>query len=411
PRQYVEMMQQMVDQEFTNETGIKVDLSLMPDANKLILANASGTAPDVALGVNYAMPFDMGIRESLADLSQFEGFDDLMKEYPTKLLKPAMIGSQVFAIPETMNFYVLFYRTDVLKSLGLEVPDTMEDLIEMLPALNQRGMSAFYPTATLGTSFKIFPWTMPVVYQNGGDFYTEDITKSGLNNDVTIDGVRALTDLFTIYNMPKDVPSFYQQFRDGSVPIGVADYGNYNMIVNAAPEIANVWDISLMTGYKNDEGTVERWSSGGAESAIMFESSQQKDGAWQFMQWWLSDKVQQEFGTNLQMTFGNEYMWNTANLNAFKELPWPSKDKEVVLAQSEWIEEVPRILGSYMAEREVSNVYNSVVVDGNNLRKAIDLSTKRINRETIRKLEEFGYYIDGEMVKPYPMPEEKEEEE
>src|SRR5699024_2641387 len=142
PRQYVEMMQQMVDQEFTNETGIKVDLSLMPDANKLILANASGTAPDVALGVNYAMPFDMGIRESLADLSQFEGFDDLMKEYHTKLLKPAMIGSQVFAIPETMNFYVLFYRTDVLKSLGLEVPDTMEDLIEMLPALNQRGMSA-----------------------------------------------------------------------------------------------------------------------------------------------------------------------------------------------------------------------------------------------------------------------------
>lgn len=408
PRQYVELMQQMVDQEFTAKTGIKVDLSLMPDANKLILANASGTAPDVALGINYAMPFDMAIRDALVDLSQFDGFEELMSHYPSNLLKPAMIGSQVYAVPETMNFYVLFYRSDILQSLGLEVPDTMQDMIEMLPALNQRGMSAFYPSATLGTSFKIFPWTMPVVYQNGGSFFTDDITKTGLNSDVTIDGMRELTDLFTIYNMPKDVPSFYQQFRDGSIPIGIADYGNYNLLLNAAPEIANVWDLALMPGYEDSQGVVQRWSSGGAESVVMFESSEAKDESWEFMQWWLSDSIQQEFGTNLQMAFGSEYMWNTANLTAFQELPWPSVDKNVILAQSEWIEEVPRVLGGYMVEREVSNVYNSVVVDGRTLRKSIDLSAKRINRETMRKLEEFGFYLDGERVTPYPMPEESE---
>lgn len=409
PRQYVELMQQMVDQEFTAKTGIKVDLSLMPDANKLVLANASGTSPDVALGVNYAMPFDLGIRDALADLSHFEGYDQLINDYSKNLLTPSTMGDNVFAIPETMNFYVLFYRKDVLSSLGLEVPDTMADLVEMLPALNQRGMSAFYPTATLGTSFKIFPWTMPVVYQNGGDFYTEDITKTGLNQDTTIDGIQDLTDLFTIYNMPKDVPSFYQQFRDGSVPIGIADFSNYNLILNAAPEIANVWDIALMPGYENESGEVERWSSGGAESAIMFESSEDKEKSWDFMEWWLSSDTQQAFGTNLQTAYGKEYMWNTANLAAFEELPWPSSDKQVILAQSQWIDEVPRVLGSYMVEREVSNVYNSVVVDGKNLRKAIDLSAKRINRETMRKLEEFGYYKYGEQVKEYPMPNRKEE--
>lgn len=409
PRQYVELMQQMIDQEFTAQTGIKVDLSLMPDANKLILSNASGTAPDVALGINYAMPFDMAIREALVDLSQFDGFDELMSQYPSNLLKPATIGSEVFAVPETMNFYVLFYRSDILESLGLEVPNTMNEMVEMLPALNQRGMSAFYPTATLGTSFKIFPWTMPVVYQNGGSFFTEDITKTGLNSDVTIDGMQELTDLFTIYNMPKDVPSFYQQFRDGSIPIGIADYSNYNLLLNAAPEIANVWDLALMPGYEDKLGNVQRWSSGGAESAIMFESSEEQEDSWMFMQWWLSDSIQQEFGTNLQMAFGSEYMWNTANLKAFQELPWPSVDKNVILAQSEWIEEVPRALGGYMVEREVSNVYNSVVVDGKTLRKSIDLSAKRINRETMRKLEEFGFYLDGEKVIPYPMLEKREE--
>lgn len=404
PRQYVELMQQMIDQDFTPKTGIKVDLSLMPDANKLILSNASGTAPDVALGVNYAMPFDMGIREALEDFSHFDGFEELMAEYPEKLLTPATIGTKHYAIPETMNFYVLMYRTDILNSLGLTIPDTMKELVEMLPALNQRGMSAFYPTATLGTSFKIFPWTMPVVYQSGGEFYTEDILDSGLNKDETVEGLKNLTNLFTIYNMPKDVPSFYQQFRDGSIPIGVTDFGNYNLILNAAPEISNVWELALMPGYENEQGEVERWSSGGAESAIMFKSSKNKDNAWKYLQWWLSSETQTDFGTKLQMSLGKEYMWNTANINAFKELPWPSSDKEVILAQSEWIEEVPRVLGSYMVEREISNVYNSVVVDGKNLRKSIDLSTKRINRETLRKLEEFGYYYDGEMIQPYPMP-------
>ena len=411
PRQYVELMQRMIDQDFTEKTGIKVDLSIMPDANKLILSNASGNAPDVALGVNYAMPFDMGIRDALVDLSQFEGFDDLLTQYPEKLLTPSTIGENVYAIPETMNFYVLFYRSDILESLNLSVPNTMDELVEMLPALNQRGMSAFYPTATLGTSFKIFPWTMPIVYQNDGEFYTEDILESGVNQDNTVEGLRQLTNLFTIYNMPKDVPSFYQQFRDGSTPIGIADFGNYNLILNAAPEISNVWDIALMPGYENQEGVVERWSSGGAESSIMFESSDNKQNAWEFMNWWLQSETQKDFGTALQTVYGKEYMWNTANLEAFQELPWPSTDKNVILEQSEWINEVPRVLGTYMVEREISNVYNSVVVDGKNLRKSIDLSTKRINRETLRKLEEFGYYYDGEMIQQYPMPVERKDQE
>lgn len=409
PRQYVELMQQMVDQEFTKKTGIKVDLSIMPDQNKLILANASGTAPDVALGVNYALPFDMGIRDALVDLSEFKNFDELSSEFNPNLLIPASIGDSVYAMPETMNFYVLFYRKDILESLGLSVPNTMKDVVAMLPNLNQRGMSVFYPTATLGVSFKGFPWTMPIVYQSGGDFYTEDILSTGLNTDETVNGLKNLSDLFTIYNLPKDVPSFFQQFRDGSLPIGVADFGSYNMILNAAPEISNLWNISLVPGYENDEGEVERWTSGGAESAVMFKSTTNKQNSWDFMQWWLDSQTQKEFGIELQTTFGDEYIWNTANLKAFNELPWATKDKNIILEQSKWVMEVPRVLGSYMVEREVSNVYNSVVVDGVNLRKAIDLSTKRINRETERKLEEFGYFKNGKLIKEYPFPKLVEE--
>lgn len=403
PRQYIEIIQQMIDEEFTPATGIQVDLSIMPDQNKLILANSSGDAPDVATGINYALPFDLAIRNALVDLSQFEDYEEVAERFPANLIVPGTIEEQVYALPETMNFYVLFYRKDILDSIGLEVPDTMNDVIQMLPALQQNGMNFFYPTAGMA-GMKIFAGTMPIVYQNGGQFYDQYLGNTLLNEEKAIEGMRKLTDLFTIYNMPYDVPSFYQSFRDGSLPIGISDYGAYNLILNAAPEIQNLWEISLMPGTENEQGEITRWSSGGAESDVIFADSEMKDESWEYLKWWLSDEVQADFGERLQVTYGEEYVWNTANLNAFEQLPWATSDKETILAQAEWIAEVPRVLGTYMLEREVSNAYNSVVLDGENLRNAIDLASKRVNRETRRKLEEFRFIVDGEKVKDYPIP-------
>ncbi len=400
PRQYVEILQNIIDKDFTPKTGIKVDLSIMPDPNKLILANAAGNAPDVALGVNYALPFDLAIRNAILDLTQFDDFDKVANQYPENLLVPSMIEDKIYAMPETMNFYVMFYRTDVLDNIGMDPFDTMEDVVQNLPILHQQGLNFFYPTAGMA-SMKIFAGTMPIIYQNGGKFYGDNIHRTELNSKETIEGFKKLTDLFTIYNMPYDVPSFYQQFRDGSLPVGIADYGAYNMLTNAAPEIANLWDIALMPGYADENGEVQRYSSGGAESSIIFSDTKDKDASWEFMKWWSSSDIQTEFGTTLQTSFGKEYMWNTANLDSFSKLPWKTQHKEVILAQAEWIEEVPRVLGTYMLERELSNAYNSVVLDGQDLRRAIDLATKRINRETNRKLEEFGYIKDGIIVEEY----------
>lgn len=406
PRQYIEIMQQMIDEEFTPSTGIKVDLSIMPDQNKLILANASGDAPDIASGINYALPFELAIRNALTDLSSFDDFKEVGNRFAPNLIVPGMIEDRVYALPETMNFYVLFYRKDILDSIGLEVPETMNDVLEILPALQQNGKNFFYPTAGMA-GMKIFAGTMPIVYQNGGSFYGEYLGNTLLNEEKTIEGMRMLTDLFTIYNMPYDVPSFYQSFRDGSVPIGISDYGAYNLILNAAPEIANSWEIALMPGVEDENGDISRWSSGGAESDVIFSDSTMQDEAWEYLKWWTSDSVQTKFGEKLQVTYGEEYVWNTANLTAFSQLPWASNDKKVIIAQSEWIAEVPRVLGTYMLEREVSNAYNSVVLDGENLRNAIDSASKRINRETLRKLEEFGYIHDGEEVEKYTIPESK----
>ena len=405
-RQHLEIMQQMITEEFTPQTGVEVDLSLMPDQTKLVLANASGDSPDVATGVNYSIPFELGIRGALKDLTQFDDFAEVAGRYTEGLLMPYVIDDSVYAIPETMNFQVLFYRKDILDKLGLEVPDTLEEVEAMLPDLQMRGLNFYYPTArTVG--MKTFLDTTPIIFQSGGrlyDTYVEDVT---ITSEEVVEGFTTLTNLFTIYNLPKDVPNFYQHFRNGDYPIGISDFGTYNLISNAAPEIDGSWGVALIPGVKDENGEVMRYSSAGAESTFLFNSTpEREEQAWEFVKWWSSAQVQAEFGQRLQITYGDEYYWNTANCEAFAQLPWDSDDKEVISEQLTWTMEAPRALASYMVERELSDAYNLVVLGAKsaNVREALDDAQKNIKRETLRKLEEFGYIENGVTVKEYEVP-------
>ena len=406
PRTYVEIMQKMIDEKFTPETGIEVDLSIMTDAQKLILSNASGDTPDIATGINYSIPFDLAIRGSLVDLSKFDNYKEVFGRYSEGLLVPSVVGDGLYSLPETMNFYVMFYRTDILSKLGLSVPNTMDELIAMLPDLQMRGLNVYYPTAAR-LVMRHFHGTTPILYQMDGALYGDTALDILVDSEATVEGFTELTELFTLYDLPVDVPNFYQHFRNGDLPIGIADFNSYNLILNAAPEIANSWSIALVPGIEDEEtGEVKRYMSGGAESTVMFSSDDEREQkAWQFMEWWSRADIQAEFGQRLQILYGDEYIWPTANLEAFERLPYPTSDKDIILTQAQYILETPRLLGSYMMERELSNAFNDVVVNGDTVRSRIDEVAKTVLRETERKLEEFGYIdSDGNVLKEYEVP-------
>ena len=97
-------------------------------------------------------------------------------------------------------------------------------------------------------------------------------------------------------------------------------------------------------------------------------------------------------------------MWNSANAEAFRYTPIPDEHKQVILEQWEWLQEPVKLPGSYMQEREISNVWNKIVFDGENPRTAIDDAINIINREITRKMEEFGYLRDGVKVKEFRVP-------
>ena len=403
PRQYLEILQRMADTTFTPATGVEVDFSIMPDESKLILANASGSAPDVALGVSTTRVYDLAVRGALMNLRNYADFPAVGKWFPTGLLMPAVCDDGLYALPETFNFYVLFYRKDILDSIGVKVPDSYEDVLKMLPTLHRFGLN-YNSFVANSVGYKAFAVTTPFLYQNGAVLYEDGDLHVQLDTEEAIEALKVMTDSFVIYDMDFEVNSFYQSFRDGTLPIGTSNYGMYNLLMNAAPELADKWGLALYPGLTDENGDVQRWTSGAEQSCFIFGNTNMPDASWKFLSWWMSEEIQTEFAYTLQSTLGNEYMWNSANVNAYMNSPWPTEHKKVIAEQMNWIYETPRNPGSYMVERELSNAVNAVCLEGENLRAALDEAIKRIDRELERKLEEFGRLKNGELTQPFIVP-------
>jgi ABC-type glycerol-3-phosphate transport system substrate-binding protein len=412
-RQYVDLLQKITDDQFTTQTGIKVKISLINDDSKLLLANSANQQPDAALGISAWIPNEYGMRGMLYDMSEAEGFSQTISVFNPEQLIPMTFDNKLYGLPETQNFYVLFYRKDILDQLDLTVPNTWQDVLDMLPVLRRFGMSFYIPLSS-SSALKSFDSTAPFIYQFEGKIYSDDGFGSAIDDEKTIQALSFMTDLYREYSMPYQVPSFFNSFRYGDIPIGIGDFGMYLQLTNAASDISGLWEIALVPGMPHEKlnedtqmmETIINRSMGGAQQAsIIFDKSDKKKEAWEFISWWMSTDTQVLFSNTLLNTLGTRYIWNTANVEAFELLSLNKTHQEIILEQWTHLKEVPKIPGSYIIEREISNTWNSVVYNDANLRSTVSDALIKIDRELARKMVEFGYLDSrGNILKPFNLP-------
>ena len=336
-------------------------------------------------------------------MRSFDDFDSFIRIYSPGSLLSYIINDSVYAIPETQDFWVTYYRRDIMDSLGIPVPHTWNEVISILPELQRYGMNYNTPLSS-GPGGKGYLATAPYLFNYGAQLYSDDGFATGLASDEAIAAMKFMSEGFTIYGMPLTTSSFYDSFRYGSLPIGISNVESYIKLMTAAPELNGLWGIDLYPATVLADGTQNRYATGSAQASIMFADTDMPDQAWLFMKWWMSAETQVDFQEQLTLNYGMEYLWFSANLDAFKHLQIPDEHKEVILQQWQWLQEPVKLPGSYMQERELSNAWNRIVFDGVNPRVAIDRSVIIINREITRKMEEFGYLKDGVKVKEFKIP-------
>ncbi|GGD57241.1 extracellular solute-binding protein [Paenibacillus nasutitermitis] len=395
-RDYADLLNQMIEQEFTPQTGITVNVNLMPNPNALILSNAAGDQPDLVLGVSGDMPVDYAMRGAVEDLSGYEGFDEVMQRFIPGVMNGYRFNGGVYGLPEIQNFSALYYRSDILSGLGLEPPDTWEDVYRMLPTLQEQGMAFYYPPKDFATLF----------LENKASFYNKTGTGTLLGEKNALHAFTQWSELFGKYLFPQDVPSFLEHFRKGDVPIGIADFSTYIMLNVAAPDIAGQWKMAPLPGIKNSGGVVERWAQQPTSAAMIMKKSDKKQQAWQFMKWWTATDVQRRYGSDIESYYGLEYRWNTANVNALLSMPWPQQDLSAMKEQLRWGSNVPIVPGHYFLPRIMDFAWNDAVLRAVPAKEALEAGASDLEREMRRKQDDFGLPPDTDLqvpeaLKPY----------
>lgn len=397
----VDLLQKMADTGFTPQTGIEVKFSVMPDPYKLTLAAAANDTPDVALGLLSHLPFELASRGAAYDLTQFEDFWTYANNFAPGAIVPFVFNEGVYAVPETSDFALTVYRKDIFEQLQLEVPDTWEELIGILPELQRYGMNFYHNIATVD-GYKWFYQTAPMIYQNGGRLYTEDGLHAAIDEPNSVNGLKALGELFSLYSVPTQVSSFFDSFRYGIYPIGIVTVDSYNLISNGAPELEGQWELAPYIGTLSADGTVDRSYIAAGSGGMIFQDTQKANEAWTFLKWWLSHDVQSEYANTLAATYGDEYIWIPSNLEAIADCILPMEHKQLILNQIEYLTDVPRTPGQYLLERDISNIWNAIALNGVAAQAAIDEKILEINREIIKKMSDIGFAdSDGNMIKDY----------
>ena len=392
PLQYTQILRNMVESDYSQVPGrLEVEVSYINDLNKLILSNASGTNPDVVVGMQYDKVFDFALRGAAKDLTEFEDFIPFYtSHYAWNSLIPVSYDGGVYGAVDTNNLRLMFYRTDIMESLGLEVPETWDDVHKLMPELLRYSMNFNLPMSN-EVGYKPLDVTGSFFFQHGGEMYAECGTQTAITSPESVAGFRQMTDIFRIYGVREQVPNFFNSFRYGEVPIGIGDVDTYTQLQLAAPELAGKWDIALVPGVRQADGSIRRDYPVSRTACMIFENTDKADAAYDFLKWWLSTETQVQYAYSLQSTYGPDYYWNPANLDAMAQIYYKPDHLKIMLEQWESGRENVRHPAGYMVERAVSDAWTRVVVEQENMMVSIDYAALLADREIRRKLVEFGY--------------------
>lgn len=394
------ILKSMVDDTFTPNTGIKINVQIV-GADAVLNAVLAGRGPNIALSVGANLPVDYALRGAAEDLTQFEDLNEILPRFSESSYEQYKLDDALYALPETMTFQMMFYRKDIMEQLELELPQTWDDLVAILPTIQCNNMSVGIPCAagSSGVATSDISMYFCLLYQYGGDMYNERGTKAITDNEAGVAAFSDYTEYFTDYGLPQ-VYDFATRFRSGEMPLAIAPFSTYNTLVVSAPEIRGLWDMTIIPGTErvdeNGNTYIDRSDFITGSATIMFkeESESLKQKAWEFMKWWSSADTQVRFGREMEALLGASARYATANREAFNQLGWSAENIRVLNEQWDQTVGIREVPGGYFTGRHITNAIRRIIMTGEDPRETILDYTMDINDELAKKRAEFGMPLE-----------------
>lgn len=382
-REQLSILKKLSDSEFSKKTGISVNLALMQTT--LSQAVMAGKNPDVALGVENSIPIDLAYRNSICDLTKFEDYSEVVKDYSPNAIAPFTIKGSVYALPMTQSFEVMFVRNDIFSMLGLDVPTTWEQFYKILPVLQFNNYDIGIPSGS--STFTT------LLGQSGLSLFNSAVTATDVTSEKAGEVFSKWTEFYTKYDFPVSY-NLYNRFRSGEMPLGISGYQLAAELEVLAPEISGKWSMYALPGTVDENGNLNNGSSPlGADSgtcALILAENEKKQDAWEFLKWFLSAEVQISYGNNIEAQLGATARYTTANMAAIKQLGWSEEESGFLLEQMAKSRPTPIAAGNYYVSRHLNNAFRAVVYNGESPVHTLRQYSYKIDSEINRKLEEFA---------------------
>lgn len=236
----------------------------------------------------FLLPLDDRIEQASINLT----------DYPDAYLEASRLGTDtLYGLPFRGHAFMLFYREDILEELGLEVPQTWQDMYDAAQIIEEntdmQGISLYYGVST---GQNLFAW-LSMLWGAGGELFDENM-RPIFNNEAGV----AATELYVSF------------IRDGlTSPEAVAWGEQEGQLAMAQSEAAMFpgWSwiyANLANPEYADEAVVENFGfvaapgwEGGERASYgyiwpvgILNSSRNVEAAWEYLKWLTNEEVSRE---------------------------------------------------------------------------------------------------------------------
>ena len=386
-RDQSQVIRNLVNNEFTPESGVPVNLKLVA-AGTLLPSILAKSGPDVYIGLDQTSVINYAIRGALLPIEDCEGFEELCLDEETRQFNEAamiVLGIEdaaeemhYYGLPETQSFNMMFVRKDILAELDLDIPKTWDDVLAAIPILQANNMQI-----GMHTDYKIF------LYQMGGELFADDGMRINLDSNTGLEAFELMCSLYTNYSFPYTY-DFANRFRTGEMPIGFSIYtATYNQLKVFATEIEGLWGMYPMPGIEDKYGNINNCAVSTATAIVMITGCENVDGAWKFMKWHSGESCQEQYSNEMVAILGPSAKHPTANLNALEGLPWSADELKEIKLQFNNLASIPNYPGYYILERYTNFAFLAAYNDGADPVEELLSYITTINKEITRQRGEF----------------------
>jgi multiple sugar transport system substrate-binding protein len=286
--------------EFEELTGVTVNLETLTETDymvKLLTELQSGSGSYDAFMTSQPMNYQYAAAGWIEDLTPWiEDETRTAPDWDFEDFYPALIDSLrwdkteysgageggLWALPVNEEGYALFYRKDILEANGIEVPQTVDDLIAAAKQLDGTEFDGRTISGFVSRGDKTYPTLNPfstfLLAYGGADIVDG---KAAVNSPESIEATEKWVELMQYAPEAASTYTWYEAQQDFIA-------GNAAFYIDAdhmAPDFEKS-AISGKVGYAlPPEGPEGRGSSMWVWSLGMNAASKNKDAAWQFLQW------------------------------------------------------------------------------------------------------------------------------